>query len=139
MGLDFRPVETVADPGRGAVGFQPDNGVVFRGRIRATLFYVLRLLNGVFAAAVVPTAFAMVADRSPDLVRRARQFTWLNALVFAGDLTGPLLGEISVALGATSPFLAPAALSAIALPGPSSDFTKGCPCRSRQRSTPESA
>ena len=79
--------------------------------------YVLRLLNGVFAAAVVPTAFAMVADRSPDLVRRARQFTWLNALVFAGDLTGPLLGEISVALGATSPFLAPAALSAIAMPG----------------------
>lgn len=79
--------------------------------------YVLRLLNGVFAAAVVPTAFAMVADRSPNLVRRARQFTWLNALVFAGDMAGPLLGEISVALRATSPFLAPAALSMTAMLG----------------------
>jgi MFS family permease len=76
--------------------------------------YVLRLLNGVFAATVVRTAFAIVADQSPDLVRRARQFTWLNALVFAGELTGPLLGEVSVSLGAKSPFLAPAALSAVA-------------------------
>lgn len=79
--------------------------------------FVLRLLNGVFAAAVVPTAFAMAADRSPDLVRRARQFTWLNALVFAGDMAGPLLGEISVALRATSPFFAPVALSVIAMLG----------------------
>lgn len=89
----------------------------FYSRAGLPELYILRLLSGMFAAAVVPTAFAMVADRSPDYVQRARRYIWLNALVFAGDLTGPLIGEVSMAVGGTSPFFAPAVLSAIIMLG----------------------
>ena len=85
--------------------------------------YLYRGLNGAFSAAVTPVAFAFVADRSADDLDRARRFAWLNALVLAGYLTGPLVGELAARIGPAVPLLGPAAivgllagLAAVALP-----------------------
>jgi MFS family permease len=86
--------------------------------------YLCRGLNGAFSAAVTPIAFAFVADRSTDELDRARRFAWLNALVLAGYLTGPLVGELAARIGPAAPLLGPAAAVALlagcvvfALPG----------------------
>jgi MFS family permease len=86
--------------------------------------YLCRGLNGAFSAAVTPVAFAFVADRSADDLDRARRFGWLNALVLAGYLTGPLVGEMAARIGPAAPLLGPAAAVALlaacvmfALPG----------------------
>jgi MFS family permease len=72
--------------------------------------YLYRGFNGAFSAAVTPVAFAFVADRSADDRDRARRFAWLNALVLAGYLTGPLVGELAARFGPAVPLWGPAAI-----------------------------
>lgn len=71
--------------------------------------FLHRGLNGAFSAAVTPVAFAFVADLSADPFDRARRFAWLNAVVLAGYLTGPLVGELAARIGPAAPLLGPAA------------------------------
>jgi DHA1 family multidrug resistance protein-like MFS transporter len=54
--------------------------------------YVARLLNGSFAAAVLPTALALVADIEVVECRRARTFGWVSVASSLGLLAGPMLG-----------------------------------------------
>jgi MFS family permease len=82
-----------------------------------TGLYASRLLAGACAAAVIPAAFALAADWSPNQVQRARRFTWLNAFLFAGELSGPLLGQLTVAVETASPFYMPAFLAGGAMLG----------------------
>ncbi|RUV67027.1 MAG: MFS transporter [Mesorhizobium sp.] len=89
--------------------------------------YVVRLLNGGFAAAIAPTALAFIADTEFDN-RRARAFGWISMASIAGFLVGPMLGGFAAELAPTSdaltlqtiPFLLALAAAAgawIALPG----------------------
>ncbi len=71
--------------------------------------YICRGLNGAFSAAITPVAFAFVADQSADDLDRARRFAWLNALVLAGYLTGPLVGELAVRISPGALLFGPAA------------------------------
>lgn len=59
------------------------------------LLYVGRILNGAFAAAVVPTALAFIADTTGDDDRRARTFGWVSMASIAGFLLGPMLGGLA--------------------------------------------
>ena len=59
------------------------------------LLYVGRILNGGFAAAVVPTALAFIADTEGDDDRRARTFGWVSMASIAGFLLGPMLGGLA--------------------------------------------
>ena len=59
------------------------------------LLYVGRILNGAFAAAVVPTALAFIADTTSDDDRRARTFGWVSMASIAGFLLGPMLGGLA--------------------------------------------
>lgn len=61
--------------------------------------YAIRLLAGVFAAAVLPTTLALATALASDEQHRAHQFTWLYSAILAGDL-GALLGARSVGDGA---------------------------------------
>jgi DHA1 family multidrug resistance protein-like MFS transporter len=64
------------------------------------LLYLGRILNGGFAAAVAPTALALIADMSGDEDRRARTFGWISMASIAGFLLGPMLGGLAAwALG----------------------------------------
>ena len=63
------------------------------GRPQLESLYASRLLNGLFAGAVSPLAFAIAADRAGSPADRARAFTSLNAVAYAGYLVGPLLGD----------------------------------------------
>lgn len=74
--------------------------------------YLLRGLNGAFSVAVIPVALAVVADQFPDGAVRGRRFAWLNAVVVAGYLSGPVLGELVATAGRNWPFYAPALLAA---------------------------
>lgn len=67
------------------------------------LLYLARLLNGGFAAAVLPTALALVADTEPDENRRARTFGWVSVAYSLGLLGGPVLGGFGSDLGASEP------------------------------------
>ncbi|MBN9037633.1 MAG: MFS transporter [Rhizobiales bacterium] len=58
------------------------------------LLYVGRILNGGFAAAVVPTALAFIADMTGDDDGRARTFGWVSMASIAGFLLGPMLGGL---------------------------------------------
>ncbi|MGI0526695.1 MFS transporter [Rhizobium giardinii] len=57
--------------------------------------YIGRILNGAFAAAVVPTALAFIADTESDDDRRARTFGWVSMASIAGFLLGPMLGGLA--------------------------------------------
>ncbi|WP_338283851.1 MFS transporter [Sinorhizobium sp. KGO-5] len=59
------------------------------------VLYVGRILNGAFAAAVVPTALAFIADTEGDDDRRARTFGWVSMASIAGFLLGPMLGGLA--------------------------------------------
>lgn len=76
--------------------------------------YASLVLAGAATGAFEPVALAYAADlwREPDA--RARRFAWINGAVRAGYLAGPLIGEIAGRSGARLPFLAPAAVSAVA-------------------------
>lgn len=62
------------------------------------LVYAWRLLSGVFAAAIVPSALATLADREADRTRRARVFSWVGMASIIGFMVGPVLGGFAVAL-----------------------------------------
>lgn len=79
-----------------------------------TWLYTSRFLNGAFAGAVTPLAFAIMADRSPSAPARARAFTSLNALAYAGYLVGPLFGDW-VTTSLASPFYASAGAAVVSL------------------------
>lgn len=64
--------------------------------------YVARLLNGGFAAAVLPTTLAFVADTAIEDVQRARTFGWVSAASSLGLLAGPMIGGFASAWGNTA-------------------------------------
>lgn len=61
-------------------------------------FYALRLLNGVFAAAIVPSILALVTDLERDEPRRARSFALISAASSVGLLAGPMIGGLAADL-----------------------------------------
>ncbi|MBN9307772.1 MAG: MFS transporter [Devosia sp.] len=61
-------------------------------------FYALRLLNGAFAAAILPTVLAWVTDLEHDEPRRARAFALVSAASSVGLLAGPMLGGLAADL-----------------------------------------
>lgn len=63
-------------------------------------FYILRLLNGVFAAATLPTILAWVTDLERDESRRARAFALVSAASSVGLLAGPMVGGLTADLPA---------------------------------------
>ncbi|GLS36220.1 tetracycline resistance MFS efflux pump [Mesorhizobium tianshanense] len=101
------------------------------------VLYVGRVLNGGFAAAVVPTALAFIADTEGGADtengahieagddRRARAFGWVSMASIAGFLVGPMLGglaaELELDLGAAPsqavPFLLASGLAVVAALG----------------------
>jgi len=58
------------------------------------LVYLGRFLDGVFAAAIAPTAYALVGDHAPSKEWRAHRFALINIAGTAGFFAGPLLGGI---------------------------------------------
>ncbi|TIO05493.1 MFS transporter [Mesorhizobium sp.] len=68
------------------------------------VLYVGRILNGGFAAAVVPTALAFIADTEGGADteagddRRTRGFGWISMASIAGFLVGPMLGGLAAEL-----------------------------------------
>jgi MFS family permease len=91
---------------------------------RLPLLYLGRFLDGVFAAAIAPAAYALIGDHAPSKEWRARRFAMINLASTVGFFVGPLIGGL-VLRGTTlltdaperalsSPFFATAALSAMA-------------------------
>lgn len=99
----------------GLLGF----GVTLAASMAATsltVAYAGRFLNGVFAAAVTPTALAAIAEQSVNEAWRARWFAAIGMAAIAGLLVGPMLGGLvyrwSVDGAALAgPFLVPAVLA----------------------------
>lgn len=56
------------------------------------LVYLGRFLDGVFAAAIAPVAYALVGDHAPSKEWRAHRFALINIAGTAGFFVGPLLG-----------------------------------------------
>jgi DHA1 family multidrug resistance protein-like MFS transporter len=56
--------------------------------------YVGRFLAGLFASAIAPCAYAVVADYAPSREWRAHRFALLGIAGMAGFLVGPLLGGL---------------------------------------------
>ncbi|TIV01049.1 MAG: MFS transporter [Mesorhizobium sp.] len=63
--------------------------------------YTARFLNGAFAAAILPTAQAFVADRAVSDGWRAERFAWLGMASIAGFFVGPMLGGIVLQWGSS--------------------------------------
>jgi MFS family permease len=105
------------------------------------LLYAGRLLNGAFAAAVVPAALAFVADRESDEHKRARSFGWVSVANSLGFFVGPMLGGIASAWGGGGgsgealPFLL-AAAAAVAAAMAVSGVIPGGPPLSRTNDDP---
>lgn len=78
------------------------------------LVYLGRFLDGVFAAAIAPTAYALVGDHAPSKEWRAHRFALINIAGTAGFFAGPLLG--GVVLGAFRELFAGAAEQAFSVP-----------------------
>jgi MFS family permease len=89
------------------------------------LLYLGRFLDGIFAAAITPAAYALVGDHSPSKESRARRFTLLNVAATAGFFVGPLLAGLVLRAGReltpvgghelfAAPFFAASALALIA-------------------------
>ncbi len=58
------------------------------------LVYLGRFLDGVFAAAIAPAAYALVGDHAPSKEWRAHRFALINIAGTAGFFVGPLLGGL---------------------------------------------
>jgi DHA1 family multidrug resistance protein-like MFS transporter len=58
------------------------------------LLYLGRFLDGLFAAAIAPAAYALVGDHAPSKEWRAYRFTLLNVAATAGFFVGPLLAGL---------------------------------------------
>ena len=57
------------------------------------MLYAARILNGIFAAAVLPIASAYVADVTSEKMR-ARGMAWLGTAIGLGIVAGPALGGV---------------------------------------------
>lgn len=77
--------------------------------------YAGRFLNGVFAAAILPAAQALVADRAVSDSWRARRFAWIGMASIVGFFVGPMLGAIVFEVGSAGPANMPTA-QLLALP-----------------------
>ena len=60
------------------------------------LLYFGRLLNGLFASAITPAAYALIGDHAPSKEWRAHRFALLNIAGASGFLVGPMLGGFTV-------------------------------------------
>lgn len=67
--------------------------------------YLLRMLAGMSAAAIIPLALLSTSFAGSGRTEQARHFTWLTAFVFLGDLSAPLLAEASGAVFPRAPLL----------------------------------
>jgi MFS family permease len=93
---------------------------------RLPLLYVGRLLDGIFASAITPAAYALIGDQAPSTGWRARRFALVSIAGASGFLVGPMLGSFSLfiareflpSLGETlafrSPFFATSGLAFVA-------------------------
>jgi MFS transporter, DHA1 family, multidrug resistance protein len=77
----------------GLVGFATSL-VLFSFAQNLPILYLTRTLQGFFAAAVVPTTYALVGERTLTKQSRARRFALINVAATAGFLVGPLLGSM---------------------------------------------
>ncbi|HEY5831027.1 MAG TPA: MFS transporter [Hyphomicrobiaceae bacterium] len=84
-----RPILTI-----GLVGFSLTFAATGLARDLPSL-YAARFLSGGFAAAVLPTALALVADIEVDENKRARTFGRVNVAFGLGLLAGPMLGGLA--------------------------------------------
>ena len=91
------------------------------------LLYLVRFLNGAFAAAVTPAAYGFVGDLTLSREQRARRFALINIAATAGFLVGPMIGGLVLAAARAlsldqavadipAPFLATAILALMAVP-----------------------
>jgi len=62
------------------------------------LLYVGRVINGLFASAITPAAYALIGDYSPSKEWRAHRFALLNIAGASGFLVGPMLGSFALLL-----------------------------------------
>lgn len=107
----------------GLIGFAASVGV-FALVESLPLLYFGRFLDGVFAAAITPAAYAMIGDHAPSREWRARRFALINIAGTVGFFVGPLLGGLvlrstTLVTGAhegafSAPFLATSVLALIA-------------------------
>jgi MFS family permease len=67
--------------------------------------YALRLVAGTAAAAIIPLGLLCASFAASGRADQARRFTWLTAFVFLGDLTGPLVAEVSAAILPRAPLM----------------------------------
>ena len=63
------------------------------------LLYLGRFLDGIFAAAIAPAAYALVGDHALSKEWRAYRFTLLNVAATAGFFVGPLLAGLVLRAG----------------------------------------
>jgi MFS family permease len=89
------------------------------------LLYLGRFLDGIFAAAIAPAAYALAGDHAISREWRAYHFTLLNVAATAGFFVGPLLAGLALRAGReltagggdeffAAPFFAASALALIA-------------------------
>lgn len=62
------------------------------------LLYLGRFFDGLFAAAIVPAAYALIGDHAPSMEWRAHRFALINVAGMLGFFVGPIVGGL--ALGA---------------------------------------
>lgn len=62
------------------------------------LLYLGRFLDGMFAAAIAPVAYALIGDHAPSKEWRAQRFALISIAGTAGFFVGPLLGGLVVRL-----------------------------------------
>ena len=78
--------------------------VVFAFEDGMLVLYLGRGMSGLFASAVAPAAYALIADEARSKEQRARGFLFLNIAAMAGFLVGPMLGGLILrATGELSP------------------------------------
>ena len=70
---------------------------------RLAFLYLSRFLNGLFASAITPAAYAVVGDWELPRAVRAHRFALLNTASAAGFLAGPLLGGLVLAVARSLP------------------------------------
>lgn len=89
------------------------------------LLYLGRFLDGLFAAAIAPAAYALVGDHAPSMEWRAHRFALINIAGTLGFFAGPLLGGLVVGAfrelvaaaaerASSAPFLATSGLALVA-------------------------
>lgn len=75
------------------------------GLVALPTLYVLRMFAGMSAAAIIPLALLSTSFAASGRIEQAMHFTWLTAFVFLGDLSAPLLAEVSGAVYPRAPLL----------------------------------